>query len=35
VALGGACVAILVWLVLQLLLIAAFSGGALQVLSQG
>lgn len=35
VALGGACVAILVWLIVQLLLIAAFSGGALQVLSQG
>lgn len=35
VALGGATVAVLVWLIVQLLLVYAFSGGMLQVLSQG
>lgn len=34
-ALGGATIAVLVWLIVQLLLVTAFSGGMLQVLSQG
>ena len=29
-AVGGACVAILVWLIVQLLLVYAFAGAALQ-----